>query len=532
MAFISLYTNAQIYNNGATITVTNNALVFCQGNFQNASGTVTNDGRIEVQGNFDNAGTYNTTTANDSLIMSGGSAATLNSGASSITNLTINKSAGIKVALAGNTQVLGKLDYQQGILTTNPLTTTFVLSSPVAAVYNFSAGREIVGRVKRTGWANGNTVIFNHPNMQVTTNGGTAPGDITVNMIPQSEGGDPTQAEKEMKRFYKFSVTGGSGFTSNARLPYNTTEADDVNIEANLVPWKLNGSEWVARLNNYSLNTANDYVDVNSIPADTLLQEWKLADPYYSVNLNAILRGAWNSTTGAMNTTLNTAGIIPLSQPYNVAPFNYAGTETVGSIPNANVVDWVLLEVRKPASGAAADAGSTTIIGRTAAFLLSNGDIVDINGLSKPKLPFYKQGSGNYLVVRHRNHLGVMSNLPVATNATLANDFRILSSVYKSSSAASDPVSTLTSSTNYGMWTGDAAGTTGAGSVNISDLNAIKAAIANSLTGYARQDVNLSNSINTSDLNLVKLTIATSGSTSTPLRVSDEKRDVKSSLPE
>ncbi|MCD4697857.1 MAG: VCBS repeat-containing protein, partial [Bacteroidales bacterium] len=62
-----------------------------------------------------------------------------------------------------------------------------------------------------------------------------------------------------------------------------------------------------------------------------------------SVNLNAFLEGPFNQTD--MNTGLN-PDHIPLSQPYNIAPWDYTGTESFVSIPNANVVDWVLVELR------------------------------------------------------------------------------------------------------------------------------------------------------------------------------------------
>ena len=45
--------------------------------------------------------------------------------------------------------------------------------------------------------------------------------------------------------------------------------------------------------------------------------------------------------------------VIPLTQPYNGAPWNYTGTESVATIP-AGVVDWVLPELREAATPAQA----------------------------------------------------------------------------------------------------------------------------------------------------------------------------------
>ena len=105
-----------------------------------------------------------------------------------------------------------KLDYLSGVFTTDPiLNPSFSVTSPVSAVYNFAAGKEIIGTVKRTGWTNGTARVFNQPNMQVTTNSGTAPTSFTVTMIPQSGGGDPTQNEREVKRKFLFTQTGRLG---------------------------------------------------------------------------------------------------------------------------------------------------------------------------------------------------------------------------------------------------------------------------------------------------------------------------------
>jgi len=134
----------------------------------------------------------------------------------------------------------------------------------------------------------------------------------------------------------------------------------NTNTEANLVPWRLVTAEWNARLTPVTRDAANDWVATTGVAAadlaqewklaDDLAQEWKLADPNYTMNVTANLRGPW--TGAAMNT--NISGILPLAQPYNTTPFNYAGTENVGAIPT-NVVDWVLIEHRKPASGLPAD---------------------------------------------------------------------------------------------------------------------------------------------------------------------------------
>ncbi|MCD4697881.1 MAG: hypothetical protein K8S16_16775 [Bacteroidales bacterium] len=109
--------------------------------------------------------------------------------------------------------------------------------------------------------------------------------------------------------------------------------------------------------------------------------------------------------TGSMYTTLKNEGQIPLNQPYNVSPWGYTGTENVASIPD-DVVDWVLVDLRDATGAAAALPG--TSVEMQAAFILNNGSVVGIDGSSV--LQFTATISNDpYVVVWHRNHLGVLS---------------------------------------------------------------------------------------------------------------------------
>lgn len=521
----ALQVQSQLVNNGATIVVQSGGSIFCAGSFTNTAGTVTNNGRIEVQGNFSNAGTYNSTTNDDSLILSGGGNATLNSGGAVLRFLVINKaSTNDLVTLGATATVSDKLDYLSGVLSTDYLINpSYSLTAPASAVFNFAPGREIVGTVKRTGWTNGLMGVFNAANLQLTTNGGTAPTELAATVLPGAFGGDPSQAEREVKRKFLFTATGGSGFTANMRFPYLSSELN-TNTEGNLVPWNLASTEWNAQLTSVSRNDVNDWVSATGIDATKLAQEWKLADPRYTFNLTAYLRGAFAS--GTMSNALNTGGVLPTVQPYGVAPFNYSNNQSV-TIPNSNVVDWILVELRKPSSGLPADALSSTIIGRKAGFLLTNGSIVDIDGATPLNFDISKQGP-SFVVVRHRNHLGVMSN-SIASNTTgsFTNNFSVLANAYKNPLSTSDPLTQLPSSSAYGLWAGDV---NLSGTINGTDVTAIKSDISVGNTGYRLTDANLSNSINGTDVTLTKSAISVGGSGSSPGRTAP--KPVKSNLPD
>lgn len=82
-----------------------------------------------------------------------------------------------------------------------------------------------------------------------------------------------------------------------------------------------------------------------------------------------------------MNDDLRFDGLLPLAQPYTTAPFNYSGTETISlsvfaaSDPDNAIVDWVLIELRD-------EVDPTLIVGRRAALVQRDGDVVDVDGTS------------------------------------------------------------------------------------------------------------------------------------------------------
>ncbi|MCF8405552.1 MAG: C10 family peptidase [Bacteroidales bacterium] len=137
------------------------------------------------------------------------------------------------------------------------------------------------------------------------------------------------------------------------------------------------------------------------------------------VDLKVFLQGPFEGSE--MSTALNVSNLIPFNQPFNVAPWNYSGTESVTSIPNANITDWILVEFRDALDAASADL--STRMERQAAFLLKNGSIVGIDGMSY--IQMNTSVSDNlFVVLSHRNHLDILSANPVTTlGGVLTYDF-------------------------------------------------------------------------------------------------------------
>jgi len=127
------------------------------------------------------------------------------------------------------------------------------------------------------------------------------------------------------------------------------------------------------------------------------------------------LEGAYNPTTGGMKNTLETMGMLPQNQPYNQAPWNYDGTQQNDI---NNVVDWVLVSFRT-------DVESNTQVAKTAALLKTDGCIYFPDNEVLPT----GFDALVYVVVEHRNHIGVMSPHPVGiSNSILTYDFRVAQS--------------------------------------------------------------------------------------------------------
>jgi hypothetical protein len=135
---------------------------------------------------------------------------------------------------------------------------------------------------------------------------------------------------------------------------------------------------------------------------------YEYTPPFATVNAKVFLEGPYDGA-GAMTTTLNTNNLIPLNSndAYSTSTYGYTASN-VTSIPNADIVDWVLIELRSDL---------TTVESKRAAFLKSDGTIVDVNG-SSPVI-FNGISEGNYyIVIRHRNHLSIMSASAVALSGT------------------------------------------------------------------------------------------------------------------
>jgi len=138
-----------------------------------------------------------------------------------------------------------------------------------------------------------------------------------------------------------------------------------------------------------------------------------------TLNLKAMLEGPFNGSEMMPGMSLD----FPLTQPFNTAPWNYVGSESVDNLPNSNVVDWILVELRDATSPTTAT--GATMVDRQAAFILNDGTITAMDGASPIQMPA-TINNNLYVVLWHHNHIGVLSNYPVVEiSGVYSYDFTI-----------------------------------------------------------------------------------------------------------
>ena len=189
-------------------------------------------------------------------------------------------------------------------------------------------------------------------------------------------------------------------------------------------------------------------------------------------NITVLLEGPYESgkTMGAELT-------IPTLSPY-------ADARKVATVPT-NAVDWVYVEIRSD---------ETTTVRGESMFLLNDGSIVDRNGETRAN--FYNlPPSDYYLVIRHRNHLAIMSKFPVSfvQSGDSSVDLTVKDNVY--TTGGPNAVKELAPGI-YGMYAGDASQD---GKITSNDYDIWYNDRIGNKSGYREADMNLSGTISSDD---------------------------------
>ncbi len=323
--------------------------------------------------------------------------------------------------------------------------------------------------------------------------------------MTESPSGNYTNNLNIATTLYTFSLA----YTSEASLSFWIKYALETNYDYLYLEISIDGSTWsnMATFNgtqstwtqkSYSLNSYlgqseitlrfRFYSDVSITYDGVYIDDFNI-DKETNLDLKVFLEGPFYGST--MNNDLNTQGIIPLSQPYNVSPWNYNGGESVGSIPNNNIIDWVLVEIRDASNPALANVN--TITEYAAAFVLNNGSILGLDGSSS--LTLHEQVSKNmFVIIHHRNHLSVLSaGSPGVSGSNYQYDFSSdFGQAYGGLSAQKELSTGI-----YGLIEGDG---NADGMIDSSDKTSVWSIIAGK-RGYEAGDYNMDGQINNRDKN-------------------------------
>jgi len=178
--------------------------------------------------------------------------------------------------------------------------------------------------------------------------------------------------------------------------------------------WTINGNGTI--INDYGNSIEvlwNNSTGIGTVSMQYVTPNWAESDlatidvsltPCTSVYANVLLEGAYTSNNN-MHTMLNDNALIPLTQPYAVAPYNYAGNESIDNLPST-AVDWVLVELRESTA-------INTVVASKAALVYNDGNLYDIDGSLGVKFANIFQTGNYHLLIRHRNHVDVMSRVAV-----------------------------------------------------------------------------------------------------------------------
>ena len=205
--------------------------------------------------------------------------------------------------------------------------------------------------------------------------------------------------------------------------------------------------------------------------------------PGTGVSVNALLRGFYQDNAGRMHTDLVTNGLIPSSQPFGQAPWNYQGNEALTTIPDS-MTDWVLLELRSSQD-------ASVVLSRKACVLAAGGTVMDVSGTSVVPLDFSGNASA-FVVIRHKSHLSVIS----ASVIQPGGSFDFTSSVQQADGTDQQTLSQITGKAL--LFAGDFDGN---GIINNLDFNLWKQDGA-TINQYISVDADGSGIVNNLDFNL------------------------------
>ncbi len=483
---MTLSSGSQLVVNSGSTVVANDIV--------NSGGTIKNNGDISVQGDLTNntSGLFDATSSG--TVTFNGSAAQEITGDHDVAfygTVDIDNASGVSLtatSTGADQTINGILNFTSGNLTLNGFNLTIGTTDPTGA--GSSTGyvkTNSTGVVKRNvGSSNVTYPVGNASYNPVTlANAGTA-DYYGVRVVDNEPANASTNHMVNKSWVVSENISGGSDLTVTPQWAASTelTNFDRTSCQVGLTTDNGANYTWGAV---GAANGGDPYTRVGS--GFSSIGTFAVGDYYYgglTVNLKVFLAGAYNTTNHNMDNTLNTAGLIPTTDPY--------GMGTSASVPSG-AVDWVKIIFRDGNS-------STTLLDSVAKFVNQSGQIINADG-SNMSVTGLEKGS-YYISIHHRNHLPVMSASTVNLSAASPSfDFSsALAQAWADATVTSNVAMKEVESGVWGLWEGDATqdGTisyNGAGNDRSSVLSAVGVSTpGNTVTStYSVNDVNMDGSV-------------------------------------
>lgn len=484
--------SAQLINDGASIIVEDGATLFIEGSLQNnltGSINILGTGIVEVEGDITIAPTSTVMMSNTAkVILSGANASNVTSGGATFTNVEMDKTSN-NVTLLDEMRISTDLNFvgddNKLILEDNNL--VFAPGASITSAddneYIVADGDANTGVVSKEVSADevfkfevGDATNYTPLDADITGTGFSS-ATVDVNVVAMKQPNAPAEATDFISRFWNVDQTGITDFSAD--------------LEGTYVAGDLTGTAADTKGAHYGAATMDWFYDGAATGTNSVLGtvaesgDFTGTNSFGKVSLKAFLAG--NYSGGSMTTTLNDLDLLPL-----VSPYGDGATVAAGFFDNnPDIVDWVYLEIRNATTPSTLDGGAS-------AFIKSDGSIVSLNGTSNPLI--LNAGTTGFVVLKHRNHLSVQTDIAIDLINPTMKDLTSLSNVYTDGAVSNTPLKSMGGG-NYAMWSGDVNQN---GSISYNGGGNDKSPILikvgfltpnNSVSGYEDTDVNMNGNV-------------------------------------
>lgn len=247
-------------------------------------------------------------------------------------------------------------------------------------------------------------------------------------------------------------------------------------------------------------DAVNDCYNTDLSEADVVVTINPCVPVPATLDLKVKLQGAMSPTGISMRTDLQNylgenIGLLPTIDPYGFGK-TYMDINNISG-DAGKVVDWVLVEIRNAAQ-------PSMVLQSKVLLLRLNGDVVETDG-TKPV--FQPESDAVQIVIKHRNHIAIMSNPIASFNGDISYDFTTdLSKAFNPPSpdnpgASIAPAQMVLVNGVWCMWAGDIDQNL---ALNPGDYNTILSANGGQQGEiYMNTDINMDGGMDETDMNLI-----------------------------